>query len=1255
MLKKLAVLVSVFFAVSYAVAQSGGTIKGKILDKGNGEPLPFASVVLMKGGSQVAGATTDFDGKFTFPALTPGTYELQATYVGYQPIKVAGVKVSGGKITFVPDIKASSGAENLDEFVVIEYEVPLIDKDQTSSGGTVTAEDIKKMPGRTAAAIAATVGGVYSQDDGSSALNVRGARSGGTDTYIDGIKVRGSQNLPKSAIEQVSVITGGIPAQFGDLTGGIVNITTRGASKDWFGGLEYATSGFKTGDKVVGLDKFGFNLLGFSVSGPIKTRKDSAGNKKDAIAGFFLSGEFKHEVDPRPYVGGDTKVVDSKMEELNATPYTQNLTPGVGGVVNSADFLRSSDLEQTPYRLNVARKSMNLAGKIDLTTSKTTNVTVGGSFDYSDRDSYSRNGALLNSQNNPQVLNNTWRVYGRFTQRFANSTDEENPSLVKDAFISFQVDYSKQGRTVQSDRHQGNISHYGYVGKFTSTRVNNFVQDQFTPTVNGVAIDSLETTGLLSSESTSLYSFEPGDLNPILANYTTNYYNVYANDPIGNWDNINSVETGQGLLNGGRPLNVYQMWNSMGAPYNAYSKFDNSQFRITAQGSASIKDHAIKVGFEYEQNVDRSYAVNSPAQLWTYGRGLVNNQRNARNTEIGEYEQELVNTSPTEYEYTFGQLYVAGDHSTFDKNLRKSLGMEEQGLNWIDFDSYGPDVWNIGMFSPDELIDGGGYVSNYGYDYEGNKLSGNPSLNDFFNKVDDDGNKLRETPAFTPIYVAGFIQDKFAFDDLVFNVGVRIDRYDANQSVLKDKYSLLPIKTVGDVQTQIDQANGVEIPSNIGSDYIVYVADAADPNANSIVGFRDGDTWYNADGEEIRTPASLHPTGIPQPWLVDETKNNVNRDLDASSFEDYEPQVNISPRIAFSFPISDEALFFAHYDVLTQRPSGGVNRLDLISYLAFNDGGRNIFNNSFNNPNLRAEQTIDYELGFQQKLDNYSSLKVAAFYRENRDQVQVTSILGAYPGNYETYENRDFGTVKGFTLAYDLRTRGNVSLRANYTLQFADGTGSNTQTSQELVRGGFGNLRTLTALSFDQRHAIQLVGDYRYGSKKNYNGPVLFGKDILQNTGVNVTMRSGSGTPYTKRSRVNGQDILINTSYGNQPQEGQLNSSRLPFQTTVDLKLDRTIDLKWGKAKEGEERKEASLNIYIQVLNVLNAKNTLFVYSYTGNPTDDGFLAASYHQAYIDNETTDPNSFRDLYSSKVADGSNFALPRRMRLGIQLSF
>jgi tetratricopeptide (TPR) repeat protein len=72
----------------------------------------------------------------------------------------------------------------LENFEIVEYEVPLISMDQTSSGGTITREEIRRMPGRSAASVNAAVGGVYSQEDG---VNMRGSRSSDTDTYIDGV------------------------------------------------------------------------------------------------------------------------------------------------------------------------------------------------------------------------------------------------------------------------------------------------------------------------------------------------------------------------------------------------------------------------------------------------------------------------------------------------------------------------------------------------------------------------------------------------------------------------------------------------------------------------------------------------------------------------------------------------------------------------------------------------------------------------------------------------------------------------------------------------------------------------------------------------------------------------------------------------------------------------------------------------------------------------------------------------------------
>ena len=198
--------------------------------------------------------------------------------------------------------------------------------------------------------------------------------------------------------------------------------------------------------------------------------------------------------------------------------------------------------------------------------------------------------------------------------------------------------------------------------------------------------------------------------------------------------------------------------------------------------------------------------------------------------------------------------------------------------------------------------------------------------------------------------------------------------------------------------------------------------------------------------------------------------------MSSNAFRDYDPAVNIMPRISFSFNISDEAVFFAHYDILTQRPTSSI-RFSPIDYLFLESRDALIAN-----PNLRPEKTIDYELGFQQVLSKTSSLKISAYYKEMRDMIQVRNFTGAYPRPYRAFGNLDFGTVKGLTVSYDLRRTGNVRMNANYTLQFADGTGSTTSTALALINAGLPNLRCINPLNYDQRHRIVFNVDYRYGS-----------------------------------------------------------------------------------------------------------------------------------------------------------------------------
>lgn len=230
------------------------------------------------------------------------------------------------------------------------------------------------------------------------------------------------------------------------------------------------------------------------------------------------------------------------------------------------------------------------------------------------------------------------------------------------------------------------------------------------------------------------------------------------------------------MRNGDAPRSVYGLWSNTGTPFNEYSINQQTQFRIMATGSFDIKNHSISLGFEYEQRRDSRIAY-APRALWTLTRQYQNSHL-AQQDSIGEvqYVNGIYNDT-----INYGRLYGEGQYQ-IDYNIRQALGLDPLGNDRIDIDSYDPEFFDINWFAPDELLNNGNYLAYYyGFDAAGNKQRGKPTFDDFFTETDEFGNFTRKVGAFEPIYIAGYIQDEFTFKDLIFRVGVRVDRFDANQ------------------------------------------------------------------------------------------------------------------------------------------------------------------------------------------------------------------------------------------------------------------------------------------------------------------------------------------------------------------------------------------------------------------------------------------------------------------------------------------
>jgi outer membrane receptor protein involved in Fe transport len=1214
MFQRLLLTIAVLLASHMLVFSQAGSLKGKVTNKENNEAIPFANIVVESGGHMVTGGTTDFNGEYHIRPINPGTYDLTISYVGFEPQKIRGVVIKSGQVVFY-NIEMKPTQTVMTTFVVTEYVVPLIDADQTQSGATLTSEEIKKMPGRSAASVAATVGGVFADENGNIG-GIRGSRSSGTVTYVDGVRVRGSSGVPQSAIDQVTVITGGLPAMYGDATGGIINITTKGPSRQFGAGIELVSSQLT--------DAYGYNLLGFNLQGPLLLRTEN--NITRSVIGYFLSGEMNYFKDDAPAAGGNWTVNPDKLKELQENPLRPSGT-GFGAYPNSLYVTKDEMINIKTNEYN-SSYGASFSGKIDVRVSKTANLSLGSRWNYNDGDAWSARSAMFNPNTRGHSTFSEYSFFGRYTQRFESAPN--SGSLIKNLYYTINANYTKTSSKSEHRDHKDDVFKYGYVGKFETFKINSYERGDDT-------IAGYSNVLIHNGFRDTLYTFQASEINPLLSNYTQQYYNLYDLYS-GYYQNYFFVQQGQGLLNGDGPASVYGLFPNTGAPYGGYSKVFNTQIGVAAHASADIGNHSLKFGLQYEQRIDRAYSL-GPIGLWSV-------MRQYANWHIRELDKN--NPHPVFDDYgvfqdtiNYDRLLDLNSQFYFDYNLRKELGYG--ALDWIDVDNLDPSIFKVEWFSADELLRSGNnaLVGYYGFDHTGKVLDYKPSLDDFFTaKVD--GRYTRPIAAFEPIYMAGYIEDKFAFRDLIFNIGLRVDRFDANQKVLKDPYLLYEAKSVGEVTELAGVA--VEHPGSVGSDYVVYVNDIKNPSA--VVGYRNGSQWYNAQGTEIVDPKVLESaTGIA-PYLVNPDQEIIN----SSAFKDYQPQTNFLPRVSFSFPISDEALFFAHYDVLTKRPTYG-NRMNPIEYLFINNFG----SSSINNPNLLPEKTVDYELGFQQKLNASSSLKLSAFYREMRDLVQAYRYSGAYPVNYYSYNNIDFGTVKGYTVAYDLRRSANVWIKASYTMQFADGTGSNEESAAALIRSGQPNLRTTNPLSYDRRHAVSTVVDYRFDQGKRYNGPVITRKKadgteksikLLESTGLNFTFRGGSGVPYSKSSVVYASLLTSGAIL-----QGSLNGSRLPWQFAIDARIDRDIILNVG---EGEKAKQVYMNVYAQVLNVLNTKNVMGVYRATGNPDDDGYLSSAEFQTQI-NDQNEPQAYRDMYGIAVNNPYNYSLPRRIRLGVMISF
>ena len=540
--------------------------------------------------------------------------------------------------------------------------------------------------------------------------------------------------------------------------------------------------------------------------------------------------------------------------------------------------------------------------------------------------------------------------------------------------------------------------------------------------------------------------------------------------------------------------------------------------------------------------------------------------------------------NPASFSYmSFSYAWPGSIPNTFSKRERSNLGARMDYVNQIDnswelklgaeitqytirtYSINARDIYAYRMRYPtrnDWFIYNNARVAFYGYDIYGNKFDGEKKTyikgNDT-TKVDltPDGPKL-------PLLSGFYLQNKFEFDDLIMNIGARLDIINPGGKRYKDQ-----------TRIKIDDVSGTYVVSD-------------------------------------------------------------------ESLEEQEVFKQISPRLGFSFPVTDRTIFHATYGKFIQY--GRLSDLydpRTTSGFYFQGG----YARQFPNPNLKPERTTSYEVGFQQQFGEIASADLTFYYKDIRDLHVIRVIFPEQDSDTKSYftsVNGDYGTSKGFSVNLNLRRINRLSAKATYTFasSFATGSSSGSHFNIAWQDNSFNNQPYFPVIpsptDFDRPHTGNLSLDYRFTEG---DGPMIFDFYPLENIGVNLLANFSSGIRFT-RSQIDGAFSFSST---NAPVAFEsINNSIGPWIYNLDLKIDKSFKL----------LNMVELNTYVIVENMFNIKNVYTVNSGTGLPNNDGWFTTDGGKAWA---TNNGQNGVDLYNYLQNSPSNYGSPRVVRLGVQLNY
>jgi outer membrane receptor protein involved in Fe transport len=363
------------------------------------------------------------------------------------------------------------------------------------------------------------------------------------------------------------------------------------------------------------------------------------------------------------------------------------------------------------------------------------------------------------------------------------------------------------------------------------------------------------------------------------------------------------------------------------------------------------------------------------------------------------------------------------------------------------------------------------------------------------------------------------------------------------------------------------------------------------------------------------TVIPIHDPNVYEPQTSG-GKRFTRSEREARWFKKASVKYSISPRFGISYPITDRGVLHFSYGHFLQIPSFEKLYQKPAYKVPLSTG---IVEPPYGNSDLRAEKTVQYELGLQQQLSDVLSIDVTGFYRDTRDW--VTSSPQVYVGenadgaaySYSTYINQDYANTRGITFTLNKRPSNLFSMNLSYTFQTAEGVNSGTDEALAAARNNSQPAQSLTPLEWDQTHTANLT--------------LGFGEE---DWGAFVIGRYGSGLPYTpvvSQAEGRGEDAQRVVTK---------NSRRRPTNYTVDLRLFKNFTLE-----------PLNFSIYLKVFNLFDRRNEIDVYGQTGRATAT--------PAQVGLGSVSGEGRVNTIESYLVRPDYYSEPREIQIGIEINY